>query len=779
MSDPANSGHAPVAGARFVGQRIQRKEDRRLLTGHGTYVDDVVVPGMLHAAFVRSTVARGRITRLDVAAARALQGVVAVYTAAEIDTLGGRFANPPMDAPENPYPDNGLLARKDVRFVGDPVAIVIAESRALAEDGAALVVAEYASEPPVVGIAAAKVMPPVHPEYPSNAISPMEMAIGDDIDGIFAGAAHVVEDTLVNCRQTQLPMEPRGLVVRREGSGELTINLACQGTHMAASHIANVLGLPHNEVRVIAKDVGGGFGQKVTALRDEIAVIAAAILADRPVKWIEDRLESLTASSQGRDEQMRVRLAFDSEHRLLAADVDFDLDFGAYPHAVQGSGGLVAMIMPGPYRLPAYRFRSSGWFTNTCGMGPYRGPWMMEMFARETMLDVAARQMGVDPLELRRKNIISKADLPFTMLTGIVLDDITPRETLEETVAAIDVAAFRREQEEARKQGRYLGLGVAAAIEPTAMGFGAYSSEVAHVRVETSGKVTAMTSTLSQGHGTATTMAQLVAEKLGVAFEDVTIVEGDSARTGHGAGAGGSRQAVVGGGAVIVATEMLADKVRAIAAHAFNAAPEAVRINDGVITIDGSEMRSTLGQIAQMAYIDPDRLPHGMEMGLETQYRFRSPPMVFANAAHACIVEVDVETGKVKILRWIAGGDCGNLINPAIVEGQISGGVVQGIAGVLFEQVRYDANGQPLAATLKDYLVPTALDVPVVEYRHLCTPSSTPGGFKGVGEGGAMIAPPTLVNAIADALAPFGKRWLDMPLSPDRIVCGLTASSAG
>jgi carbon-monoxide dehydrogenase large subunit len=768
VNDPA-----PVTGARFVGQRVQRKEDRRLLTGKGTYVDDVVVPGMLHAAFLRSTVARGRITRLDVTAARALPGVVAVYTAADIDTLRPRFFNSAMDQPDLPYPDNGLVARKDVRFVGDPVAIVVAESRALAEDGAALIEVDYAVEPPIVGIAAARTMPPVHPEYETNAIGEMEMAIGDDVDAIFASAAHVVEDTIVNCRQTQLPMETRGIVARREGAGELTINLACQGTHMAATHIANVFGLPHNEVRVLAKDVGGGFGQKVTALRDELAIVGAALLLNRPIKWIEDRLESLTACSQGRDEHCRVKLAFDADHRLLAADVEFHVDYGAYPHAAHGSGGLVAMTFPGPYRLPAYRFKSSGWFTNTCGEGPYRGPWMMDMFARETMLDKAARQMGVDPVELRRKNIIGRPDQPFTMVTGLVLDDVTPRETMDATVAAIDVPAFRREQEEARKQGRYLGLGVAATIEPTAIAFGTYSSEVAHVRVEPTGKVTAMLSTLSQGHGTATTMAQIVADRLGVPFADVTIVEGDSQRTGYGSGAGGSRQAVVGGGAATVAADRLAEKIKVITAHAFNASPEAVQIDNGQITIQGSEMRASLAEIAAMAYFDTDRLPHGMESGLETQYRFRTPPMVFANAAHACIVEVDIETGKVKILRWVAGGDCGNLINPAIVEGQISGGVVQGIAGVLFEKVAYDANGQPLAATLKDYLVPTALDVPRLEYVHLCTPSTTPGGYKGVGEGGAMIAPPTLVNAINDALAPFGKSWLTMPLSPDRIVCGL------
>lgn len=767
-----------AAGMRFVGQRVQRKEDPRLLTGRGTYIDDVIVPGMLHAAFVRSPIARGSILSIDAEEARGVSGVVAVLTAADTDALNAFYSNPATDMPDCPYPDTGLLARGDVRFVGDPVALVVAETRALAEDGAALVKVEYAPEAPVVGMEAAAVMPPVHPDRDSNIVSTSVEVFGD-IDEAFAAATYVVEDELCNCRQTQLPMETRGLVARRDGSGEVTINLACQSTHMAAMHIAHTLRLPLNEVRVIAKDVGGGFGLKVTQLRDELAVIAAALILNRPVKWIEDRIENLTAASQGRDERIKVRLAFDGDHRLLAADVTLNVDLGAYPNSTTASGFLVSLMFPGPYRLPAYRCASTGWYTNTCGMGPYRGPWMMEMFGRETIMDVAARQMGIDPFELRRKNIIGKPDLPFPMITGPVLDDISPRETFEMVADAIDLPAFRREQAEARKQGRYLGLGIATGIEPTTMGFGIMSSEVAHIRVEITGKVSVMSSTLSQGHGTPTTLAQIAADRLGVPLQDVTIFEGDSSRTGFGTGAGGSRQAVAGGAAVTTAADLLQEKIRRIAAHAYNATADRVRIQDGIITVEGSEeIQATIADIAQMAYVAPDRLPPGMEMGLEAQHRFRAPTFVFANATHACICEVDVETGIVSIRRWIAGGDSGELINPAIVEGQISGGVVQGIAGVLFEHMRYDENGQPLAATLKDYLVPTALDVPVIEFRHMCTPSATPGGFKGVGEGGAMISPPTLVNAVADALAPFECRWLDMPLSPERIVCGLLDEEA-
>jgi len=766
--------HTTITGARFIGERVHRKEDGRLLTGRGTYIDDVVVAGMLHAAFVRSNVARGRITRLDTSRAKDMPGVAAVYTAADLDRLNCSFSNAVFDMPGCPAPDDGLLARSDVRFVGQPIVIVVAESRAVAEDAAAVVEVEYTTEQAVVGIAAAKTGAPVHDGFANNLVNAQDSGPNDEIDKVFAGAAHVVEETVRNCRQAHMPMETRGLVVSPDGTGDLTIHRACQSPQVSALQVAQIFKLEQGQVRVIAKDVGGAFGLKMTSQRDEMAVVAAAILLRRPVKWIEDRLENLVAAGQSREDQMHVRLAFDADHRLLAADVDYDCDFGAFPYAIQSSASLVTPMFPGPYHLPHYRWKAQAWYTNTNGLAPYRGPWMLEMLAREIMFDVAARKMGVDPLELRRKNIIGKGEQPFQMPSGIVLTDVSPRETMEMTVGAIDIAAFRREQAEARKEGRYLGLGIANGIEPTTVSFGYFASDVAHVRVEANGRVTAMTTTFSQGHGTATSLAQIIAERLGVSFEDVTVVEGDSSRTGFGPGAGGSRQAVAGGGAAMIASDKLRDKIQRIAAYAYNASPESIRIEGGVITVEGSpEIRSSVAAIAQLAYAAPDRLPPDMELGLETHHRYQPPPMVFANATHACICEVDVDTGKVSILRWIAGSDCGEMINPGIVEGQIAGGVVQGIGGVLFEHAPYDEAGQPMAVTLKDYLLPTALNVPRIEYKHMCTPSSTPGGFKGVGEGGAMISPPTLVNAIADALAPFGKTWVEMPLSPDRIICGI------
>jgi len=396
----------------------------------------------------------------------------------------------------------------------------------------------------------------------------------------------------------------------------------------------------------------------------------------------------------------------------------------------------------------------------------------METLARETMLDRAARQIGIDPVELRRRNLISMLEQPYAHPTGIVVQGVTPGETMDLALRTLDLAAFRTEQDLARAKGRYLGLGLAVYVEPTAMSMGgALSSDSAQIRVEATGEVTVVVSTHSQGHGTQTTMAQIVADQLGVDVDQVHVLEDDSSRGGFGPGAGGSRQAVSGGGAVTRASAILRNKIRVVAGHVLNANPDHVSIEGGMVIVDGvPELTTTLKHIARIAYYEPDRMPPDMESGLEAQCRFRPPPIVFSNAAHACVCEVDAETGIVKVLRWIASEDCGVQINPAVVEGQIAGGVAQAIGSVLLEQALFDADGNPTTTTFKDYLLPTVSDVPLIEFVHLVTPSTSEGGFKGVGEGGMIIGPPTLVNAVADALSPFGITPIDLPLTPDRIL---------
>ena len=755
----------------YIGKRMARTEDTRLLTGRGVFVDDVSLPGMLQVAFHRSPIARGRIKAIDIAAAREMPGVYAVLIAEDlarfkVDMLSFFLAPPTVPVP--------VLATDCVTYVGDPIAMVIAQNRYIAEDAAGLIVVDYEEQDPVVTLADAKTGPLVHAGTDSNvAAATGSEDLDEDLEALLAGAPHLVSIELTHQRIAQSPMEPRGVVAAPQGSGELTVYLSCQGPQLAARWFAQAFGMPATSIRVISKDVGGSFGLKGQPWREEVATVLAAMLLKRPLKWIEDRLENLTSANQAREQEITLRAAFDNDGTLLASHADYGINNGAYPQGAD-SNIAVMMFLWAAHKLPTFGFHSRGWFTNTVGLSAYRGPWALESLAREVLLDRAARKLGIDAIELRRRTLITKADQPCTTPMGLQLEDISPAECLEELLRHVDVAAFRIEQAEARRQGRYLGLGIATYIEPTAgsTGIAVLISESAHIRIEPTGKVSAVVSTHSQGHGTQTTMAQVIAERLGVRFEDVTVHEDDSSRGGYGSGAYGSRQAVAGGGACIRAADLLLDKIRLMAAHLLNARPEEIFLRDGVIHAFGEkEQAVSLRDLADIAYGDPDRLPEGMDAGLEVQYRYRPPPITMTSAAHACIVDVDADTGFVKIKRWVTSEDCGVMINPAVVEGQIAGGLAQAIGCVLMEEVSYDARGNPTAVTYKDYLLPSISDVPEFEYHHgASVPSKAEGGFRGVGEGGCIIGPPTLVNAIADALSPFGEIKLELPLTPSRLL---------
>ena len=754
----------------YIGQRVPRAEDVRLLSGRGVFVDDVALPGMLHVAFARSPIARGRIRSIDTSAARDLPGVYAVLASKDlarfkIDLLNFFLTSPTITIPP--------LATERVFHVGDPVALVVAQDRYLAEDAAGLVVVEYEEEDPVVTIDDAKRGPVVHSSTESNvAAATGAEEENEDLEALLASAPHLVTHVIKHQRIAQSPLETRGVVVASHGEGELTVYISCQSPQMVARYLSLAFGMPQTSIRVISKDVGGSFGLKVQPWREEIAVIAAGMLLGRPLKWIEDRFENLTSANQAREQEMTLRVAFDPTGKLLASHVDYGLNNGAYPHGPESN--IAAMLfLWAAHRMPSFGFFARGWYTNTPGLAAYRGPWAIESLARETAFDIAARKIGIDPIEIRRRNLITKADQPVTTPLGIRLEDITPAECLDVLLKKVDVAAFRAEQAAARAAGRYLGLGIATYIEPTAgsAGIAVLASDVAQIRIEPTGKVSAVLSTHSQGHGTQTTMAQVIADRLGVFFEDVAVYEDDSSRGGFGAGASGSRQAVAGGGASIRAADLLVGKIKCIAAHLFNTNPDDVRIEGGEVRFLGAEEKScSLREIAEVAYGEPERLPPGLEAGLEAQYRYRPPPITFTSAAHACIVEVDAETGFVKIERWVCSEDCGVMINPAVVEGQIAGGLAQAIGTVLLEEVCLDARGNPTAVTYKDYMLPAISDVPVFEYVHASTPSQAEGGFRGVGEGGCIIGPPTLVNAIADALSPFGELRLELPLTPSKLL---------
>ena len=759
-----------IGTGRYIGQRVRRKEDPRLLTGRGQFVDDIVLPGMLQVAFARSAIARGKILSINLAAAREIPGVHAVYTQEDlahfkVDMLSFFFISPEVEITP--------LANGRVAYVGEPVALVIADSRHVAEDAAAVIEIEYAEEEPLVTIADARSGTPVHPGSDNNiAAQAGDEEIGEDLEAMLKRAPHLITHKVTHQRISQSPMETRGIVVTRDGSEELTLYITCQSPHLVARWTSLALGLPQTAIRVIAKDVGGGFGLKNHPWKEEVSVILAALKFGRPLKWIEDRYENLIGANQAREAEMVLKVAFDADGKLIASHGDYSCNNGACPQLAD-CNIAVHMFLWAAYKMPAYGFLSRGWYTNTVGLAAYRGPWAMESLARETALDVAARRLGIDPIEIRRRNLVTLEDQPSTSCMGIPLEDITPAECLDKLLEKFDVAAFREEQQAARKQGRYLGLGIAAYVEPTgaAGSYPVMTGELAQVHIEPTGKVTAIMSTHSQGHGTATTMAQIVADRLGVAYEDVTVYEGDSSRGGFSPGAAGSRQGVIAGGAAIMASDMLAAKVKQIAAHLLNVNADSIRIEDGVVQVEGAPEKSrSLRSIAEIAYGEPDRLPPGFDSGLAAQYRYQPPPLTLASAANACVVEVSAETGFVKILRWISAEDCGTAINPSVVEGQIAGGLAQAIGTVLLEEMAFDARGNPTAATYKDYLLPAISDIPDFEFLHVHTPSKSVGGMRGVGEGGAIIGPPTLVNAIADALAPFGEVPVDLPLTPAKLL---------
>jgi aerobic carbon-monoxide dehydrogenase large subunit len=762
--------HALAPSARLVGTVVQRKEDPRLLSGRGRYVDDVDVPGSLHAHFVRSEMARGRILRIDTAAAEAAPGVIAVLTAADLNgRLRGRMGATPLlemaNAPER------LLAEGDVRFVGDPIAVVVAETRALAEDAAELVEIDLDPSTAVVDfeVAAASADILVHEgERDSNIFSSLEVPPDDELASMLTSSAHVLVETYRQQRYHPVPLEPRGLLAWFDPrSGEFRVWISTQSPHDVRSVTSRITGVPETQVRVTMGDVGGGFGQKAYLLRDEQVIIVVAHLLGRPVKWIEDRRENLHAASSSRTERCTVTLAADDDGRVLGAAIDHLDDAGAYPLS-PSPGVMATMYFTGPYRIPKYAFSTASAWTNTAPRAPYRGPWQIETFAREQAMDALARRIGLDPLELRRRNVLDRAELPHVMPTGISLVHISPSETLEQAAELMGYDAFRSQQAAALAEGRLLGLGISLYVEPQA-NFGVYSAEPTHIRVQTNGCVDVYLGSGSHGQGLETTTAQLVSDHLGVEIDAIAVHQGDTAQTPYAFGTGGSRSGPILGASIRHAALEMHEKAVGIAAAMLEAAPEDIEIVDSVASVRGTPARSvTIAEIAHTAYFAPEALPPGVEPGLEVISRVQVTDPLYSNACHMCMVEVDRHSGAVRILRYVVSEDCGVMINPAIVEGQIDGGVVQGIGGALLEEFVYDDAGNPLTTTFLDYLLPTASDVPMIEHGHIETPGSSPGHYKGVGEGGAIGAPPAVANAVNDALAQIGAHLDRFPMSPPR-----------
>lgn len=766
----------------YIGKPLARKEDKRLITGQGRYLDDIVVPGALHACFVRSPHAHARILSVSADAARELPGVTGVFTGDDLDKWTNRLRlAPPI---EGLHPTEiATLPIDKVRFHGDPVAVVLARDRYVAEDAAELVEVEYEVLPAIASLESAFAPDAalVDETLPSNLVSHQTFSAGNVAQR--RGEAHaVVETSFYQHRQTHVPMETRGCAaVWDAGREHLSFHIGNQVPHPLRSQLAGRLGLSESQITVMSPDVGGGFGQKIALYREELTVAALARQLNRPVRWREDRTENLMAASHARENLCRTRASVAADGRILGLELEITEDFGAYCfYPANYMSRVVALILTGPYRIEDYAFEVKIALTNKCGNGPMRAPMAITSWVMDGTIDAIARQLGLDPLAVRRINMLRTGDLPYRMATGEVLEDITPAETLESVVEAIDYEAFRKRQQALRAEGRYIGLGLCTVVESTTYGSAFYKStgipgsghEAAWVRIEPSGVVNASVGLGATGQGYETAMSQAVAEGLGVDPSNVRIQIGNTDVAPYGMGSRGARGGTAGGGSLYLCAQKARDQVLRIAAHklGLNSAQE-IRLLDGQVErLINGEWNGTglsLADIARTAYLDPTNLPEGVAPGLDFSLTYDPPPMTYSNSSHACEVEVDIATGALSIPRYVVSEDCGTVINPIVVRGQQQGAIAMGLSGALLEEVVYDENGQNLSATFADYLVATACELPNFEILHHHTPNKrTPAGIKGMAEGGVMGAIGAVTNAVNDALAPFGVVADRQPLSP-------------
>jgi len=767
-------------GTRYFGERVTRSEDPRLLTGRGTYVDDIRLPGMLHGAVLRSPHAHARILRIDTSRALAAPGVAAVYTRADLpaglrEPLPKLIPHPALIHHKTQY----ALAPEKVRHVGEAVAFVVAESRYLAEDALELIEVAYDPLPPVVDLeqAARPDAPLVHEDMGTNVCAHYTQRVGD-VEDAFARAAHVFTERFVMDRGTAAPMECRGVVARWEPKmRQLTVWDSTQAPIPIRNGLARLLELPQGSVRVIAPDIGGGFGPKIMMFYpEEVLVPWAAMQLGRPVKWIEDRRENFAAMNQEREQIHDAAIAVDDEGRILGVRTVFLYDSGAYiPYGI-----IVPIVasttLPGPYRIPNYHCEFKAVFTTKTIVSPYRGAGRPHgVFVMERLMDRVAKELGIDRAEVRRRNLIQPDEFPYDV--GLIYQDNAPLvydsgdypAALEAALRMIGYADWPAQRARYRREGRYVGLGIACYVEGS--GIGPY--EGCRVTVEPTGKVYAATSVGTQGQGHFTSFAQIVADALTVPVEDVVVVTGDSGAFSWGTGTFASRAAVVAGNAVHLAAQAVRAKALMVAATALEARVEDLEMADGRVFVRGVPGRAmTLAEIAVAANPLRGTIPEAWEQpGLEASRYFAPPRGTFPNGAHACLLEVDVRTGMVRILRYVVVHDCGRVINPLILDGQIRGGVAQGLGGAFYEKLVYDEDGQLLTQTFMDYLLPTAMEVPAVEIGHLETPTPlNPLGVKGAGEAGVIPVAALVAQALDDALQEFGVRITEMPLNPSRLL---------
>ena len=778
----------PITVEKFaIGQSVKRLEDPRLVQGLGRYSDDVNLPRQVHAVLARSPHAHARVRGIDAQAALKAPGVVAVLTAADLAADG--VGNLPTDrarkrrdgTPAFPTP-RPALARDRVRHVGDPLALVIAETHAQAVDAVELLAIDY--EPlPAVGPTADALRPgapAVWDEVPDNIAFVAEAGQREPVTRALASAAHVARVDFVVTRVAAAPLEPRGAVGEFDRrSGRYTLHTGIQAPHGTRTLVASILKVPQNQVRVVTGDVGGSFGMRSGIYPEMILVLWAAKRLGRPVKWTSDRREGFVTDEHGRDNISTVELGLDADGTFLALRVAINLNVGAYlTQRSAGPGTNNIGGVAGVYTTPAIHHQTTGVFSNTTPTGPYRGAGRPEAtFAIERVIDVAARELKMDPIALRRKNLIPPSAMPFK--TGLVFtyDSGDFARGMEMALSLADHAGFEKRRVEARQRGKLRGLGLANAIEVAGGPYTSVNPDTASIRVNPDGSVIVFTGSTSMGQGNETAYAQIVSERLGVPPAQIQVLWGDSDALDAGRGNGGSGALTVGGSAVTRASEKIVERGRRIAARMVEAAPEDIQLRDGRFTVAGTDRGVSFAEVAKTAYVTK-QLPPGMEPGFTETAAFTPPAVTFPNGCQVCEVEIDTETGVVRIVRHTVVDDVGRMVNPMLVKGQIHGGVVQGLGQALFEDLVYDAGGQLLAGSFMDYAMPRADDMPFFEVdSHEVVTLVNPLGAKGVGEAGTVGALPALVNAVNDALAPLGVRHLDMPMTPARVWSAIQAAT--
>ena len=761
---------------KFIGAPIKRRDDPRLIQGLAHYVDDFNPPGTLHMALARSPYGKANIRSVDVSKAAAAEGVVAVYTYEETKGIG------PVPVgglvPDAKVPVQPILADKQVLFAGEPVVAVVAETRYGASDAAALVEIDYEPLDAVVDLEAA--LEPgstkVHDDYESNEAFKWGIA-GGDVEAGLKEADVIVKEKMTNARVAPLALEPRGVLAHYlPGEDKMTLWTSTQVPHKVRTLVAGQIGMPENRMRVIAPEVGGGFGSKLNIYREEALAAFVSRELGVPIKWVESRSENFLTTIHGRGQVGEIEMGLKNDGTITAFRYNVLADCGAYYQLLTVAiFTLTGLMLPGPYKIANIEMNATGVFTNKVATDAYRGAGRPEAtYILERMMDIAANELGMDPVEIRRKNFPDKSEFPFSTSAGLSYDSGDYHLALDRALEAADYPAMRAQQEEARKDGRYLGIGFSTYVEICGMGpsaaLGGQGWESARVRVEPTGKATVFSGASPHGQGQQTSFAQIVADGLGIDANDVTVVHGDTDVVPYGVGTFGSRGTVVGGSAVVYARDKVRAKMAKFAALEFEADANDIEFEDGKVFVKSAPEKSAgFAEVAMLAY-NALALPEDTEPGLEETHFFEPSNFTFPFGTHIVLAEVDPETGDVEILRYVAVDDVGNMINPLLVHGQIHGGIAQGTGQALEEEILYGEGGQPLNASFMHYALPKANRLPRFELLHTTTPTDVnPLGAKGVGEAGTIGSTPAVVNAVLDALSPFGITHIDMPLRPERV----------